>query len=189
MGLYIGQMGYNAVPINEAFAIALSELLDDGLTGICLSYGAGMTNVVVVHEGDPLVEFSVTRAGDFIDQSAGAAVDISPSIVQKEKEAGVDLNNPDSKIMEAVSVYYGSVLSYTLRNIAFELAKREKDLPLFREPVPIIVSGGLTLATGFVGKVESILKTIEFPIKISEVRRAESPMTAVANGCLLATTI
>jgi hypothetical protein len=189
MGLYIGKMGYNAIPINEAFAIALSELLNDNLTGIALSYGAGMTNVVVVHEGDPLVEFSVTRAGDFIDQSVGNALDISPSLVQMDKEAGTDLFNPTSKIMEAVSVYYNSVISYTLKNIAFELGQREKELPLFREPVPIIVSGGLTLANGFVRKAETILKGLDFPIKISEVRRAESPMTAVANGCLLATTI
>lgn len=189
MGLYIGRMGYNAVPVNEAFAIALSELLDDGLTGICLSYGAGMTNTVVVHEGDPLVEFSVTRAGDYIDNSVGNALDVSPSLVQQEKEAGVDLFKPSTKIMEAVSVYYNSVISYTLKNIAFELSKREKELPLFREPVPIVVSGGLTLADGFVKKAEAILNTIEFPIDISEVRRADSPMTAVANGCLLATTI
>jgi len=189
MGLYIGQMGYKAVPINEAFAIALSELLDDGLTGICLSYGAGMTNVVVVHEGDPLVEFSVTRAGDFIDQSVGNALDVSPSLVQMEKEAGVDLVKPTTKIMEAVSVYYTSVISYTLNNIAYELGKREKELPLFREPVPIIVSGGLTLADGFVEQATKVLDGIDFPIKISEVRRADSPMTAVANGALMATMI
>lgn len=189
MGLYIGKMGYNAVPINEAFAIALSELLNDNLTGIALSYGAGMTNIVVVHEGDPLVEFSVTRAGDFIDQSVGNALDISPSLVQMEKEAGTDLFNPSSKIMEAISVYYNSVISYTLKNIAYELGQREKELPLFREPVPIIVSGGLTLASGFVKKAETILKGLDFPIKVSEIRRAESPMTCVANGCLLATTI
>ncbi len=189
MGFYIKQMGFDVEPINEAFAIALSELLDDGLTGICLSYGAGMTNIVLVHAGDPLIEFSVTRAGDFIDQSVGNALDVSPSLVQMEKEAGTDLFNPTSKIMEAVSVYYTSVISYTLQNIAFELKKRKKELPLFREPIPIVVSGGLTLANGFVRKVEEVLNVVEFPVKISEVRRAEEPMKAVANGCLLATTI
>lgn len=189
MGLYIGQMGFDARPINEAFAIALSELLDDGLTGVTISCGAGMANMCVVHEGDPLIEFSVTRGGDFIDISVGNALDVSPSLVQIEKEAGTDLFNPNSKIMEAVSVYYTSVINYTLKNIAFELKNREKELPIFRKPVPIIVSGGLTLATGFVRKVEDALSTIEFPIKISEVRRADEPMKAVANGCLLATTI
>jgi len=42
------------------------------------------------------------------------------------------------------------------------------------------------LAKGFNGKIEEALKTIELPIKIGEIRRASDPMTAVANGCLLA---
>jgi hypothetical protein len=179
-------MGYRAQPVNEAFAIALSELLDEGLTGICLSFGAGMVNTAVIHQGDPLVEFSTTRAGDFIDTAAGNALDISPSLVQLEKESGVDLNNHDTKIMEAVSVYYGSVIKYTLENVAFELARRKKDLPIFREEVSMILSGGLTLAKGFSGKVREVLSTTELPIKIGEIRKAGDPMTAVANGCLLA---
>ena len=186
MGSYLGKMGYRAQPINEAFAVALSELLEEGLTGICLSFGAGMVNTAVIHQGDPLVEFSTTRAGDFIDVSAGNALDISPSLVQLEKESGVDLNNHSTKIMEAVSVYYGSVIKYTLENIAFELTRRKKDLPIFREGVSLIVSGGLTLAKGFNGKVREVLSTTELPIKIGDIRKAAAPMTAVSNGCLLA---
>ena len=186
MGGYLGQMGYRAQPVNEAFAIALSELLEEGLTGICLSFGAGMVNTAVIHQGDPLVEFSTTRAGDFIDTAAGNALDISPSLVQLEKESGVDLNNHETKIMEAVSVYYGSVIKYTLENVAFELARRKKDLPIFREEVSLILSGGLTLATGFKGKVQDVLNTVDLPIKVGDIRKAGDPMTAVANGCLLA---
>jgi hypothetical protein len=148
-----------------------------------------MTNVCVVHEGDPLVEFSVTRGGDFIDQSVGHALDVSPSLVQLEKEAGTDLFNPTTKIMEAVSVYYTSVISYTMQNISYELKQREKDLPIFRSPVPVVVSGGLTLASGFEKKVETVIKSVNFPIKIGEVRRAQEPMKAVAYGCLLASTL
>ena len=189
MGLYLRNMGYDAQPINEAFAVALSELIDDGLTGVAISNGAGMANICVVHEGDPLIEFSITRGGDFIDQSVGNALDVSPSLVQLEKEAGTDLYEPTTKIMEAVSVYYTSVIDYVLNNVAYELKQREKELPLFREPVPIIVSGGLTLATGFVRKVEESLKRIDFPIKVGAVRRASEPMKSVANGCLLASSI
>jgi hypothetical protein len=53
----------------------------------------------------------------------------------------------------------------------------------------MIVSGGLSLATGFVEKVDGVLKSINFPIKISEIRRAADPMKAVAQGALLATSI
>ena len=186
MGMYLKQMGYDSQPINEGFAIALSELLDDGLTGICLSYGAGMTNVVVIHQGDPLVEFSMTKSGDFIDQSVGNALDMPASFVQKEKEAGVDLIKPSNQIMEAISVYYSAVVNYTFDNIAYELKKRKKELPLFRDPVPIVVSGGLTLAKGFEDKVKQAVSKLDFPFTVGEVRRAEFPMKAVANGCLLA---
>ena len=186
MGKYLGELGYQAYPINEAFAIALSELLEEGLTGICISFGAGMVNTAVIHQGDPLVEFSMTRAGDYIDMQAGTALDISPSLVQLEKESGVDLMNPSNKIMEAVSVYYGSVIKYALENIAYELDRRKKDLPIFREDVQLVVSGGLALAKGFNAKIEKVMGKLEFPIGISEIRRAGNPMTAVANGCLLA---
>jgi len=186
MGAYLSEMGYKAQPINEAFAIALSELIDEGLIGICLSFGAGMINVAVIHHGDPLVEFSITKAGDYIDIAAGQALDISPSLIQLEKESGTDLMNPTTKIMEAVSVYYSSVIRYALENIAFELKKRDKELPIFRENVIMVVSGGLTLANGFVQKMNEGIKTVDFPIGIKEIRMAASPMTAVANGALLA---
>ncbi len=188
---YIGQMGYKAFALNEAYAIGLSELLDEGLTGICLSYGAGMTNIAVIIDGASLLEFSVTRAGDFIDESVGKALDISPSLVQMEKEAGVDLLKPQDKIMEAVGIYYNSVINYTLQNIAYEL-KRQKDkgkLPMFRNPVPVIVSGGLTQANGFEQRVEQIINGMDFPLKVGKIVRAKDPMRAVAQGCYLATTL
>lgn len=183
---YLREIGYDSQPINESFAVALTELLDDNLTGVTLSYGAGLCNIAVIHQGDPLIEFSITRAGDFIDQSVGTALDISPSMVQLEKEAGIDLFNPTDKISEAIAVYYGSLINYTMSNIVYELNKRKKELPVFRQPVPIIVSGGLTLAKGFTEKFEKNLKNLDFPIKVKEVRRAEDPLKCVANGCLLA---
>lgn len=187
LNMFFREQGYTSNPINEAFAIALSELLDDGLTGIAMSFGAGMVNISVIHQGDPLVEFSVTRSGDFIDQSVATALDMSSALVQLEKEAGVDLyNTNNNKILEAVSVYYSSVMNYVLQNMAFELKKREKSLPIFRESVPIVVSGGLTLAKGFTDMFNSKTSSVKLPMDISEVRLAKEPMLCVANGALLA---
>jgi hypothetical protein len=186
MGSYLKKLGYDSSPINEAFAIALSELLDEGLTGIALSYGAGMTNCVVIHQGDPLVEFSLTRSGDYIDNQVGQALDMSPSLVQQEKESGIDLYNPVGEISEAISVYYNTVIKYTLENIAYEMNVRKKELPIIKEEIPLVVSGGLTLAGGFVNKVQDVINDLNFPLNIGEVRRAKAPMTSVAHGCLLA---
>jgi hypothetical protein len=186
MGTYLKQMGYASQPINEAFAISLSELLDEGLTGVCISYGAGMTNMAIIHQGDPLVEFSITRAGDYIDQAVGTALDESPSWVQLEKEAGVNLLKPKDKVGEALSIYYKTLIKYTIDNIVYEMKKRKKELPTFREDVSVVLSGGLTLAEGFIEQFKECLGEINFPIGIKEIRRAKDPIRAVAHGALLA---
>jgi len=182
---YLKEMGYIASPLNEGFAIAFSELLDDGLTGMCLSFGAGMVNAVVCYEGDPIVQFSLTKGGDWIDKSVGNALDLNPSLVQIEKEeSSLDLLKPDNKIQEALVVYYSVLINYALDNIVFELKKAK--LPSFREPIPIVVSGGLTLATNFVEKFSMEANSKSFPFKVKDIKRAVDPMTAVAHGCLMA---
>ncbi|MCK4526441.1 hypothetical protein KAW18_03650 [candidate division WOR-3 bacterium] len=186
LGLYLKQMGFETTPINEAFAVALSELIDSGLTGGIVTYGAGLCNMAIIHEGDPILQFSLQKAGDYVDEAVGKALDISPSLVQTEKEAGTDLYSPSTIIMKAVSVYYRSVLNYTIKTIAHELKVRKKELPLFREPMPIVLAGGLTLAKGFVQMFNEALKTTDFPIEIGKVMRAEDPLRATAKGALLA---
>jgi len=181
---YLKEMGFKAIPINEGFAIAFSELLNDNLTGMCLSFGAGMVNVSVVYEGDPIVEFAITKGGDWIDESVAKAVDMNASMVQIEKEESViDLLNPSGKIKEAISIYYGILINYALDNILYELKK--KKLPSFSE-LPIILSGGLVLAENFTEKFNNELSNKKFPFKIKEVRKAVDPMNCVAHGCLMA---
>lgn len=186
LGMYLKDLGYIPEPINETFAVAISELLDEGLTGMCISFGAGMANVLVIHEGDPILEFSLTRSGDYIDNSVATALDTSPSLVLQEKEAGTDLYNPQGEIQDAIVVYYNNVIKYTLDNIAYELNKKSKQLPVFKDGITLVVAGGLTLANGFVSKIEENLSKIDFPINISKVRVANDPMTTVSHGCLLA---
>ena len=161
---YLKEMGFKAIPINEGFAIAFSELLNDNLTGMCLSFGAGMVNVSIVYEGDPIIQFAITKGGDWIDESVAKAVDMNASMVQIEKEESVvDLLNPSGKIQEAISVYYGILINYALENILYELDK--KKLPRFSE-LPIILSGGLSLAENFTEKFNNELEGKKFPFKI-----------------------
>jgi actin-like ATPase involved in cell morphogenesis len=185
MKSYLKEIGFLASPINEGLAIAFSELLDDNLTGVCLSLGAGMINVTICYEGDPIVQFSLTKGGDWIDQAVGKAIDMTSSMVQIEKEQGdIDIINPKDKIQEAIAVYYGVLINYILDNVIYELDKYK--LPSFRNPMALVVSGGLVLANGFVEKFTPALNSRKFPFEIKEVRKAKDPMLCVAHGCLMA---
>lgn len=180
----LADLGYTPKPLNEAEAIAYSELLDDNLTGIALSFGAGMVNVSVSIMGVPAVQFSVARSGDWIDNSVAKALALTGSKVQTEKEKGVDLLNPDGKVQEAISIYYGNLIDYIVKNISARLSKSD-DLPSFKEPVPIVVSGGTSLAGNFVGKFKESLERNPLPVEVSEVKHASDPLAAVANGLLI----
>jgi len=185
MKAYLREMGFDSTSLNEAFAVAFSELLDDNLTGVTISCGAGMLNTAVIFEGDPIVQFSVTKGGDWIDSSVATALDLTSSLVQIEKEeSDLDLLKPEGKIQEAVAVYYGILIKYLLDNILYKLEQAK--LPSFRNPLPIVLAGGLTLVNNFKKKFELELNKKKLPFGIKEVRIASDPMTCVAHGCLMA---
>jgi hypothetical protein len=95
---------------------------------------------------------------------------------------------PEGREQEAIALYIRSLVSYCLDNIAvqFKQVQSSIDLP---DAVPFIVSGGTTRAGGFMGtfkeEFETAVKKRGFPIKVSEIRQARDPMTAVAEGLLV----
>ena len=193
LGKILTNLGYDAVPMLEAEALMYSELLDFDMTGITMSWGAGMTNVCVAHLGSNVVSFSVTKGGDWIDEKVGNRLDISETIIQAEKEQGLDIRNPDGDIQEGISIYYKSLIEYVVNNLESKF-KTTKEVPSFREPIVVSISGGSSLVTGFIEVFTDILiykdkaKSIkrQFPFEIKEVVAVKDPLRAVANGLLIA---
>lgn len=186
---FITSLGYDAHPMNEGEALAYSELIDDGLTGIAISCGAGMMNVAILSSGDPVVTFSTSKSGDWVDHQAAIATNMTDGIIQQEKESpDLDLMSPDptNQIHAAIAVYYGNLLVYTLEQIAHDL-RFSPALPKFKDPVPLVVAGGSSLPKGFIPKFEQALGAVKvMPVEISEIRHAADPLHAVANGLTLA---
>lgn len=186
----LGELGWKAQALNEAEAICYSELENDNYTGICMSFGAGMVNVCVMSSGEPVIRFSTTKSGDWIDKMAAQSTAQPESVVQVEKEngdfeVGVESSNA---ILSAVSSYYLRLIDYTVSHLSARLS-RSSDLPKFSKPIPIIVSGGTSRAKGFVEAFKKRLMKDDFPVQIKEVRHATDPLRAVARGCLLAASI
>lgn len=183
----LGELGWDASPLHEAEAICYSELENDDYTGIAMSFGAGMVNVCVMSSGEPVIRFSTTKSGDWIDRMAAQSSGQPDSVVQVEKEngefiVGEENSNP---ILSAVSAYYVRLVDYTVTHLASRLS-RSTDLPKFGDPIPVIVSGGTSRAKGFVEAFRKRMEQSDFPVQISDVRHAKDPLRAVARGCLLA---
>ena len=107
-----------------------------------------------------------------------------------EKENGIfSLANggaySEKVILPAVVAYYLRLIQYTSQVLANELSKASS-LPKFSNPIPVVVSGGTSRASGFVYAFEQALKEHSLPFQIKEVRPAKDQLRAVARGCLIA---
>jgi len=181
------EVGYSARAINEAEALCYSELEKDDYTGVALSWGAGMVNVCVMLNGEPVVTFSTTKSGDWVDRMAAVATGESDSIVQSEKEQGdFTIGHPnDNQVLAAVASYYDRLIDYTTKQLASSM-DGHKSLPKFKDPLPVVVAGGTSKAKGFVDIFAKKLEENGFPLPVKEVRHAADPLHAVARGCLIA---
>ena len=186
----LSECGYDAKSINEAEALCYSELANDDYTGITLSWGAGMVNVCVMLSGEPVIKFSTTKSGDWIDRMAAVATGETDSVVQAEKENGdftVGQDN-ENQVLAAISSYYDRLIDYTTKQLSKAL-EDSKTLPKFKEPIPVVLAGGTSKAKGFVDHFKLKLEENGFPLVVKEVRHAADPLHAVARGCLIASQI
>jgi hypothetical protein len=179
------ELGYEPISGNEAMAIIYSECAAETFSGIGISFGSGMVNCALAYQTMPIMEFSLARGGDWIDQNAARAMGTTASRMCTIKEKGIDLLNPENREQEALVVYYKALIKYALDKISKQFKATQSDTELDKA-IPIVVSGGTSLPKGFLTLFKQVFdKQRKFPIEVSEIRAAEDPMTSVAEGLLV----
>lgn len=190
----LGSLGVNYTSVNEAMAIIYSECAKERFSGIGLSFGAGMANIAIAYKGIEALKFSTARAGDWIDKQAAESLGMVPNRVTNLKEKYLDLNNPDAsgiknkrqrQVLQALYHFHEALINYTVKKIIREFEDKV-DLEI-DDPIPVVVSGGTSLPKGFLQLFKSVINKYELPFEISEIRRADNPLTAVSNGLLVKT--
>lgn len=196
----IESVGYKARAINEAEALGYAGLVDDNLTGIAISMGAGMCNICIMYAGMSAATFSVARGGDFIDSHVSMDCGIPIAKAQYIKESadytikkpqisatseGAEIINDQDLTREqkAVKTYYGVLIRYLLANIAKQF-EGNSAMPNFPNAIPIVIGGGTSMVRGFLDIFKAEFAQQEFPIDIKDIRLVPEPFTAVARGCL-----
>ncbi|MEO5351199.1 MAG: hypothetical protein H7836_16380 [Magnetococcus sp. YQC-3] len=186
----VSEIGYTPEPLNEAVAIIYAECADTDFSGISISFGAGLTNVAVVYKSIPVLEFALNRGGDWIDDNVAMAVGTIPNRVVAIKEKDFDINRFDSgrkkerKVREALGYYYTNLIHFVVKSALKELDRRDLDLG-FPDSIPLVISGGTSLAGGFLDLVREQVQQEEWPLALSTVRYASDPLSCVAQGCLI----
>lgn len=189
----IESFGYKATSMNEAAAIVYANCAADGFTALASSFGAGMVNTALVYKTMVGMAFSLSKSGDWIDQSAAKAVGTTATRIMSIKEKGVDLLDPTAgepkglREREAIVVYYRNLIHNVIDSIKREFKRNSASIELPAN-IPWVVSGGTALAGNFLEffKREFEKERASFPIGISEIRMAKDPLNDVCKGLLIA---
>ncbi len=178
------RLGYKATAVKEGEALIYAECADTQYSGIGISFGAGLCNVAMTYLAVPILDFSIARGGDFIDDSAAAVLKEKSSRVRIIKEQSFSLANPsEDPVLRAVRVFYEELIGTVIEKIV-AVFRLSPDVPRLSEPVPLILAGGTALPQGFRSAFNSAIQQCELPLRISEVRMAHDPLNAVARGAL-----
>jgi len=191
-GRILSTLGINYTSVNEAMAIVYSECAKEKFSAIALSFGAGMCNTIVSFKGIEALTFSTARSGDWVDRMVAADLGMVPNRVTNIKEKYMKLdgdvvvkNKKTKRVLEALFYYYKALIEYTIKMLIKEFDEKV-DIEIDDE-IPIIISGGTSLPSGFLDLFKTVISLYELPFEISEIRVAKNPLTAVANGLLVRT--
>jgi actin-like ATPase involved in cell morphogenesis len=185
------ELGFTSEPFNEALAIVYSQCQDNKFTALALSAGAGMCNICLSYKSVPIISFSVARAGDWVDEQSALSLGTISNRITTIKEKDTDLSNfqigskKERRIREAIVYYYKEMIRYSLEKVKQKLSDSTDNLDL-SEDIPIVIAGGTSLAKGFIPLFKEIISGYnDFPFKISDIKLADDPLSAIAEGLLI----
>lgn len=179
-------LGYDATPIEEGLAVVYGELAASNFSGIGISCGSGLCNVCLAVLSVPVISFSVTKAGDFIDANTALVTGDRANRVRISKEKAFQLNGlTGDRAHNALTVYYQEVIAHLIESLRARIASAQK-LPKLEQSVPLVLSGGTAMPKGFLDHFIRALQAEEFPLRLSEVRVSADPLHSTARGALMA---
>jgi hypothetical protein len=179
-------LGYEAAPIEEGLAVVFGELSAANFSGIGISCGSGLCNICLAVLSVPVISFSISRAGDFIDTQAALVTGDLSTRLRVQKEQGFRLHGMNGdRVNNALSVYYDQVIENLVKHLRDNISSAQK-LPKLTQAIPLVLAGGTVMPDGFQDRFRAALQLNELPIKLSEVRVSTEPLNATARGALMA---
>jgi hypothetical protein len=186
MRLILTELGYAPTPIQEGLAVVFGELAASNFTGIGVSCGSGLCNACLAVLSVPVLSFSVSKAGDFIDSQAARVTGDLATRLRVQKEQTFRLNGlATDRTLNALTVYYNEVITNLTGALRDHISATQR-LPKLDQAVPLVLSGGTVMPKGFLEHFSAALRAQEFPVRLSEVRLSADPLNSTARGALMA---
>ena len=133
-----------------------------------------------------MVKLLITEVGS----SKSLNIPITKVIALKESKLnlnsiGKTKNKKEKQILQALVFAYQSLISYCIEHFIKQAILHSEKIDI-DEAIPIVISGGTSCPSGFLGLFKEVFKDrSDFPFEIGEIRKSDNPMGSVASGCLI----
>jgi len=180
------ELGYDPTPIGEGLAVVFAELADFNYSGIGISCGSGLCSVCLAVLSVPVMAFSVPKAGDFIDSQAALVTGDRAIRLRLRKEQAFHLNGLGvDRVHDALSIYYQEVIVNLAQALCSQISTAQR-MPKIEQAIPLVLSGGTAMPSGFLEHFSRVLRSYELPFKLSDTRVSADPLNSTARGALMA---
>lgn len=173
----LAALGYEPESITRGVAAGYEGFGSDAPTGLSVVLGTGTSEVCLLDDGHPVVQFGLGRGGSWIDRQVAGATDRDPGAVADERET-YDLTTGDGDVL---GMYYENFLSYVV-DAVIEHSTDEADSAV----LPVVVAGPAARPAGIGETLGELLAEADPSFEVDEIRVFDDPVTAVARGARLA---
>ena len=182
----LNELGYEGTAIPEGLAVVFGELGNSNYTGIGISCGSGLCNVCLAVLSVPVINFAVTKAGDYIDNKAAEVTGELATRLRVQKEQAFYLNGLNGdRVQNALTVYYQEMITHLVETLRSHIAASQR-LPKLDQAIPLVLAGGTAMPKGFLDHFSKVLNSSNFPVKLSDVRMSSDALNSTARGALMA---
>lgn len=142
----------NASIIDEGYSCALGLLEEHDLTGIGISFGAGLVNVGMIYKGICTGSFSLRKALDWVDKQSARMANLAVEKIVAVKEK-MNLVEPTNLIERIIKSYIEHMIVNALFNADDVMSKE-----LEGKEVVVGISGGIVEMVNFGNWVKGLVK-------------------------------
>ncbi len=193
---FVKLRGYNTTSRSSSYAVGLSELGRDGLTGIAIHLGAGKCQASLLHRGIERLQAGIPRGEDsvinqwarsrkrFLWDHEGHCYLHQTAVREWKNQRQPSLDRPvdedECVWKECVEELLIDLMSVTASGLVGSIGATVR-----RQPMGIVCEGTFCALPGFESLMHRVMAAIGWPTACREIRIAEDPNFTVSRGLLI----
>ncbi len=184
---------YVPLPLSAGMGVVLSELVDEGFSGIALVFGASCSEMTIAYQGREIYRATVPLGGEWIDDEIARRLDRflfdeqgvrfpDRQLVRYWRERlPQPLLQPRTETDRLILEVYTEFLVDALGGC---LDRLESQVRLPNRGWAVVSGGGVARTNGFKSLLHRVLMELDLPFSISQLKGASTNDFTIARGCL-----